>query len=61
MSLIIVDCNPNMNASLIDQRAVPLVHYLRGHGHATTPIVLSEGTVRDGLAIVSVSHDCYCQ
>ena len=43
-SLIIIDCNPNMVASLITNRTKPLVAYLRTHGHATTPIVLSEGT-----------------
>lgn len=43
-SMIIVDCNPNMDGPTITSRAIPLVHYLRSHGHATTPIVLSEGT-----------------
>jgi hypothetical protein len=43
-SMFIIDCNPNMNSSLITERTVPLVAYLRSHGHAQTPIVLSEGT-----------------
>ena len=44
-SVFIIDCNPNMDASTITSRAAPLVAYLRAHGHAATPIVLSEGTV----------------
>ena len=42
-SMFIIDCNPNMNSSLITERTAPLVQYLRSHGHAQTPIVLSEG------------------
>ena len=44
-SVFIIDCNPNMDAPTITSRAAPLVAYLRAHGHAATPIVLSEGTV----------------
>ena len=44
VGLFIIDCNPNMNASLIAERIVPLVHYIRQHGHATTPIAITEGT-----------------
>ena len=43
-SMIIVDCNWNMDAAMITQNAVPLVKYFRANGHATTPIVLAEGT-----------------
>ena len=39
-SLFIIDCNPNMNFSLIANRVVPLVEYIRKNGHPTTPIVL---------------------
>jgi hypothetical protein len=44
-SAFIVDCNRNMDGPTIAQRAVPLVQYYRNQtGHATTPIVLVEGT-----------------
>lgn len=43
-SMIIVDCSHNMNAALITQNTIPLVRYLRTNGHASTPIVLAEGT-----------------
>ena len=33
-----------MNTAQVLNRTVPLVKYLRAHGHATTPIVLAEGT-----------------
>lgn len=39
----IIDCNPNMNASLVTARTVPLVQYIR-KAFPTTPIVLAEGT-----------------
>lgn len=40
----IIDCNWNMNGSLVAERIQPLVHYLRANGHADTPILLAEGT-----------------
>jgi len=50
-ALFIIDCNPNMigfpaagSVPDIYSRTVPLVDYIRSHGHATTPIILSEGT-----------------
>ena len=43
-SMIIIDCAPNMDNATIAARTIPLVKYLRAHGHATTPIVISEGT-----------------
>ena len=43
-SMLIIDCNPNMDGPTITKRAIPLIKYLRTHGHPTTPIVLSEGT-----------------
>eukprot|EP00940_MAST-03C_sp_MAST-3C-sp2_P000994 g994.t1 len=43
-TMFIIDCNPNMDYLLIQERAVPLVRYIRSHGHPTTPIVLAEGT-----------------
>ena len=33
-----------MNTAQVTNRTVPLVKYLRAHGHAKTPIVLAEGT-----------------
>jgi lysophospholipase L1-like esterase len=39
----VVDCSWNMNATSIAANAVPLVRYLRDHGHPETPIVLAEG------------------
>merc|ERR1711924_492789 len=41
---IVIDCLPNMNTAEVTNRTVPLVKYLRAHSHATTPIVLAEGT-----------------
>ena len=43
-SVIVIDCLPNMKAPLVASRTQPLVRYLRANGHATTPIVLAEGT-----------------
>jgi len=43
-SLIVIDCLPNMDASMVANRTEPLVRYLREHGHPTTPIALAEGT-----------------
>ena len=43
-ALFVIDCLPNLSAEQVSQRTAPLVNYLRGHGHATTPIVLAEGT-----------------
>eukprot|EP01052_Picozoa_sp_SAG31_P034569 SAG31_NODE_4059_length_3630_cov_2.094308_3_plen_287_part_00 len=43
-SMLIIDCNWNMNHAMITENTIPLVHYLRANGHATTPIVLAEGT-----------------
>jgi hypothetical protein len=43
-ALFVIDCLPNLNAKEVSQRTVPLVRYLREHGHATTPIVLAAGT-----------------
>ena len=44
VSMIIIDCSWNMHASEITAKAPKLVAYLRNHGHATTPIVLVQGT-----------------
>ncbi len=44
VSLIVIDCLPNMGAAQVANRTGPLVHYLRAHGHKATPIVLAEGT-----------------
>ena len=43
-SLFIIDCNPNMNYTLIRDRAVPLIQFIRQNGHPTTPIIMTEGT-----------------
>ncbi len=43
-SLFIIDCNPNMNYSLISNRAIPLIQFIRNNGHPTTPIIMTEGT-----------------
>ena len=40
----VIDCLPDMDAAAVASRTVPLVRYLREHGHPTTPIVLVEGT-----------------
>ena len=42
--MIVIDCNWNMNAAEITNNMAPLVSYLRNNGHATTPLVLVEGT-----------------
>jgi hypothetical protein len=47
-ALIIIDCNWNMNGPMISANAPPLLSYFRTHGHATTPIVLAEGTPAGG-------------
>ncbi|KAK3233447.1 hypothetical protein CYMTET_56261 [Cymbomonas tetramitiformis] len=39
----VIDCNWNMDSSLIANRTVPLVRYLR-EVHSTTPIILAEDT-----------------
>ena len=41
---IVIDCLPNMNAAEVANRTVPLVEYIRQHGHADTPIILVEGS-----------------
>eukprot|EP00055_Hartaetosiga_balthica_P010139 m.42323 g.42323 ORF g.42323 m.42323 type:complete len:792 (+) comp7052_c2_seq1:61-2436(+) len=43
-SIFIIDCDLNMNASLITQRIQPLVKFIRENGHPNTAIVLSEHT-----------------
>ena len=45
---IVIDCLPNMNTEQVTNRTAPLVHYLRANGHATTPIILAEGTPTPG-------------
>jgi lysophospholipase L1-like esterase len=40
----LIDCNWNMNGSLVAERVEPLVRYLRANGHPETPILLVEGT-----------------
>jgi hypothetical protein len=47
-SLWIIDCNPNMNYTLINDRAIPLIHFIRSNGHPTTPIIMTEGTKHGG-------------
>ena len=47
-SVIVIDCLPNMHASMVANRTAPLVRYLREHGHLTTPIILAEGTPYPG-------------
>ena len=37
-----------MNETLIAARIVPLIQYFRSHGHATTPIIMTEGTPYGG-------------
>lgn len=73
VSLIIVDCNWNMDGASISSSTEPLVQYFRTHGHPTTPIILAEGTPAGGecccpklrtqrqlrgLPCVKHSHDC---
>ena len=43
-SMFIIDCNPNMDYLLIQERAIPLIQFIRSHGHKTTPIIMTEGT-----------------
>ena len=43
-AVFVIDCDWNMNAGTIAQRAVPYVQYLRAHGHPNTPVVLAEGS-----------------
>ena len=43
-ALIVIDCLWNMQPAEIASAAAPLVAFIRAHGHATTPIVLAEGT-----------------
>ena len=38
-SVFIIDCLPNMNATLVTNRTIPLVDYIR-EKHPTTPIIL---------------------
>ena len=47
-ALIIIDCNWNMDGLTITANAPPLLSYFRKNGHATTPIVLAEGTPAGG-------------
>ena len=42
-SVFIIDCLPNMNATLVLNRTIPLVNYFRSK-HPTTPIILTAGT-----------------
>jgi hypothetical protein len=41
---IVIDCLPNMNGPEVVNRTIPLVNYIRQHGHPDTPIVLVEGS-----------------
>ena len=44
-TLIIIDCNPNMNWTLIQERAKPLIKFIRASPeHLETPIIMTEGT-----------------
>ena len=43
-ALIVIDCLPNLTPEEVSNRTVPLVNFLRAHGHATTPVVLAAGT-----------------
>ena len=47
-SVLVIDCLPNMDAEAVANQTIPLVQYLRNNGHATTPIVLAEGTPYPG-------------
>eukprot|EP00948_MAST-09A_sp_MAST-9A-sp1_P001658 g1658.t1 len=42
-SMFIIDCNPNMDYLLINERIIPLVTFIR-KTHPSTPIILTEGT-----------------
>jgi len=58
VSLIIIDCNWNMNGATINQSTIPLVQYFRANGHANTPIVLVEGTPAGGEWVMpSLAHE----
>jgi hypothetical protein len=41
---VVIDCLPDMDASMVAKSTVPLVKYLRAHGLVKTPILLVEGT-----------------
>lgn len=41
---VVIDCLPDMHASMVTANTAPLVKYLRTHGLAKTPILLVEGT-----------------
>ena len=47
-TLFVIDCNPNMNYTLVQLRAVPLIQFIRNNGHPTTPIIMTEGTKHGG-------------
>lgn len=47
-SLIIIDCNWNMNGPSITANALPMLAYFRKNGHPKTPIVFAEGTPAGG-------------
>jgi len=55
-SLIIIDCNWNMNGASIAAAAPPLIKYWRENGHPTTPIVLAEGTPAGGEWLLPAVH-----
>ena len=42
-ALFTIDCLPNMDATTVNNRTVPLVKYLRAK-HPTVPILLTAGT-----------------
>ena len=44
VAAFVVDCVPDMDAETVANRTRPLVAALRACSHATTPIVLAEGT-----------------
>jgi hypothetical protein len=44
VAMIVIDCDWNMEGPMITANMAPLVAYLRANGHATTPIVMAEGT-----------------
>ena len=56
-SVIIIDCNWNMNATSISANVVPLVKYFRSSGHPTTPIVLAEGIAWGGNWVSDKQRD----
>ena len=55
-SLIIIDCNWNMDGPSIAAAAAPLIKYFRSNGHPTTPIVLAEGTPAGGEWLLPEVH-----